>query len=37
MAGHSNEQVEDSEAITKRNQKEISVSKLWNSIAKNYE
>jgi hypothetical protein len=37
MAGHSNEQVEDSEAITKGNQKEISASKLWNSIAKNYE
>jgi hypothetical protein len=37
MAGHSNEQREHSEAITKRNQKEISASKLWNSIIKNYE
>jgi hypothetical protein len=37
MAGHSNEQREHSEAITKRNQKEISGSKLWNSIIKNYE
>ena len=38
MAGqHSNEQTEHTEAITKRNQKEISASKLWNSIIKNYE
>ena len=38
MAGqHSNEQTEHSEAITKRNQKEICGSKLWNSIIKNYE
>jgi hypothetical protein len=37
MAGHSNEQREHSEAITKRNQKEISASKLWNLIIKNYE
>ena len=37
MAGDSNEQREHSEAITKRNQKEISGSKLWNSIIKNYE
>ncbi|HET7345212.1 MAG TPA: DUF4364 family protein [Nitrososphaeraceae archaeon] len=38
MAGqHSNEQTEHTEAITKRNQQEISVSKLWNAIVKNYE
>lgn len=37
MAGHSNEQTEHTEAITKRNQKEISVSKLWNAIVKDYE
>ena len=37
MAGYSNEQRGHSEAITKRNQKEISGSKLWNSIIKNYE
>jgi hypothetical protein len=34
MAGqHSNEKTEYTEAITKRNQKEISVSRLWNTIA----
>jgi hypothetical protein len=38
MAGkRRNEQLEDTETITKRNQKEISTSRLWNSIAKNYE
>ena len=39
MAGHSNEQTEDTEATTKKNQKEISAStsKLWSSIVKNYE
>jgi hypothetical protein len=41
MAGHSNEQTDDTEAITKKNQKEISAwtstSKLWSSIVKNYE
>ena len=39
MAGHSNEQTEDTEAITKKNQKEVSAStsKLWTSIVKNYE
>jgi hypothetical protein len=39
MAGHSNEQSEQAEAITKKNQKEISnsSSKLWSSIVKNYE
>ena len=37
MAGHSNEQTEHTEAITKKNQKEASVSKLWSSIVKNYE
>ena len=37
MAGHSNEQTEHTEAITKRNHKEISVSKLWNAIVKDYE
>ena len=39
MAGHSNEQSEQAEAITKKNQKEVSTStsKLWSSIVKNYE
>jgi hypothetical protein len=39
MAGHSNEQSEQAEAITKKNQKEVSAltSKLWSSIVKNYE
>jgi hypothetical protein len=39
MAGHSNEQTEHSEAVTKKNLKEIfaSTSKLWSSIVKNYE
>ena len=38
MAGkNSNEQIEDTEAIAKINHKEISASKLWNSIIKNYE
>ncbi|MGC2680619.1 MAG: hypothetical protein WA323_02045, partial [Candidatus Nitrosopolaris sp.] len=37
MAGHSNEQTEHIEAITKKNQKEVSASKLWNAIIKNYE
>jgi hypothetical protein len=38
MAGkRRNEQLEDTETITKTNQKEISTSRLWNSIAKNYE
>ena len=34
MAGHSNEQTEDTETITKNNQKEISAlsSKLWSLI-----
>ena len=38
VAAHSNEQTEDTEAITKKNQKEISAStsKLWSSIVKNY-
>ena len=39
MAGHSNEQTEDTEATIKKNQKEISAStsELWSSIVKNYE
>jgi hypothetical protein len=39
MAGHSNEQSEQGEEITKKNQKEVSAStsKLWSSIVKNYE
>ena len=39
MSGHGNEQTEDTEAITKKNQKEVSAStsKLWSSIVKNYE
>jgi hypothetical protein len=40
MAGHSDEQSEQAEAITKKNQKEVSsvsTSKLWSSIVKNYE
>ena len=39
MAGHSNEQSEQAEAITKKNQKDVSAStsKLWSSIVKNYE
>jgi hypothetical protein len=39
VAAHSNEQTENTEAITKKNQKEISAStsKLWSSIVKNYE
>ena len=36
MAGYSNEQSEDTEAPTKKNQKEISP-RLWSSIVKNYE
>jgi hypothetical protein len=39
MAGLSNEQTEHTEAITRKNQKEVSgsTSKIWNSIIKNYE
>ena len=39
MAGLSNEQTEHTEAITKKNQKEVSgsTSKIWSSIIKNYE
>ena len=39
MAGHSNEQTEHTEAIPKKNQKEVSAStsKIWSSIVKNYE
>jgi hypothetical protein len=39
MAGHSNEESEQAEAITKKNQKEVSAStsKYWSSIVKNYE
>jgi hypothetical protein len=37
MAGHSDEQTEQTEAVTKKNQKEASTSKVWSSIVKNYE